>query len=157
MTGSTARSSVTKNSARITRISTCAGRRKWNYTAALNYAQDFGSGSVNGRVSYNWRDDYEGTVSNFPGTRIESYGLLDASLSYKFKEWRIGVFGRNLTDEDAYQHTFVVAPNSDGSSLFQFANPRPSAALRRRGVLYLRGLLSGVALFRLREKMRPVL
>ena len=78
-----------------------------------------------GRLSYNWRDDYWGTVSNFPGSKIESYGLLDASLSYRIQNWQFAVFGRNLTDEDAYQHTFVVAPNSDGSSLFTFANPRP--------------------------------
>ncbi len=98
---------------------------KWTYTVALNYKQDIGTGNLTGRVGYNWRDHYEGTVSNFPGTRIDSFGLLDASLSFQFEQWRIGVFGRNLTDEDAYQHTFVVAPNSDGSSLFTFANPRP--------------------------------
>ena len=87
--------------------------------------QNDGDGSLTGRISYNWRDDYWGTVSNFPGSLIESYGLLDASLSFAIKSWRIGVFGRNLTDEDAYQHTFVVAPASDGSSVFTFANPRP--------------------------------
>lgn len=98
---------------------------KWNYTAALNYQQEIGEGALTGRVSYNWRDDYQGTVSNFPGSQIDSFGLLDASLSYNLGQWRIGVFGRNLTDEDAYQHTFVVAPNSNGSSLFTFANSRP--------------------------------
>jgi iron complex outermembrane receptor protein len=99
---------------------------KWNYTAALNYQQEIGAGTLNGRVSYNWRDDYEGTASNFPGTRVDSFGLLDASLSYEYKEWRLSVFGRNLTDETAYQHTFVVAPVSPaGDSLFTFANPRP--------------------------------
>ena len=99
---------------------------KWNYTAALNYNQEVGAGSVIGRVSYNWRDDYWGTVSNFPGTEIKSFGLLDASLSYQYKEWQLSVFGRNLTDEDAYQHTFVAGPVSPaGDSLFTFANPRP--------------------------------
>ena len=98
---------------------------EWNYTVALNYMQDIGDGSLTGRLSYNWRDDYWGSVSNVPGTMIESFGLLDASLSYAINDWRIGVFGRNLTDESAYPHAFVVAPNTDDSALFSFANPRP--------------------------------
>lgn len=95
------------------------------YTVALNYQQDIADGVLTGRVSYNWRDDYAGTVTDFPGTHIDAYGIVDASLSYEFGNWRVGVFGRNLTDEDEYSHTFVVAPNSDGSSLFSFATPRP--------------------------------
>lgn len=98
---------------------------EWNYTLALNYQQDLGKGGLTGRLSYNWRDDYWGTVSNFPGSQVDSFGLLDLSLSYDIEQWRMSIFGRNLTDEDAYQHTFAVAPNSDGSSLFTFANPRP--------------------------------
>ncbi|GAB3287564.1 TonB-dependent receptor [Parahaliea aestuarii] len=98
---------------------------EFTYTAALNYLQDVGNGALTGRLSYNWRDDYAGTVTDFPGTHVDAYGVLDASLSYQFGNWRVGVFGRNLTDEDEYSHTFVVAPNSDGSSLFGFATPRP--------------------------------
>jgi len=98
---------------------------EWNYTVALNYQQDVGNGNLVGRLSYNWRDDYWGSVSNFPGTLIESFGLLDASLSYRIQNWQFAVFGRNLTDEDAYQHSFVVAPGTDGTSVISFANPRP--------------------------------
>ncbi len=98
---------------------------KWTYTAALNYLQDIGEGELTGRLSYSWRDDYAATVTDFPGTHIDSYGVLDASLSYHIGNWRVGVFGRNLSDEDEYSHTFVVSPNSDGSSLFTFATPRP--------------------------------
>jgi len=97
----------------------------WNYTVALNYLQDVGKGSLTGRLSYNWVDDYQGTVSNHPGTLVQSFGVLDASLSYQFGKWRVGVFGRNLTDESAYPHTFVVVPNTDETSFFSFANPRP--------------------------------
>lgn len=98
---------------------------EWTYTAALNYMQDFDEGTLTGRLSYNWRDDYAGTVTDFPGTHVDAYGVLDASVSYQFGNWRVGVFGRNLTDEDQYSHTFVAAPNSDGSSLFTFVTPRP--------------------------------
>jgi len=98
---------------------------KWTYTAALNYQQDVYEGTLTGRVSYNWRDSYEGTVTNWPNTKIDAYGTLDASLSYEFGNWRIGAFGRNLTDEDQYSHTFVAAPNLDGSSQLIFTTPRP--------------------------------
>ena len=98
---------------------------EWNYTVALNYLQDVGDGELSGRLSYNWRDDYAGTVSDFPGTHIDAFGLLDASMSYAWQQWRVGVFGRNLLDEDEYSHTFVVTPASTGGSVFTFATPRP--------------------------------
>lgn len=98
---------------------------KWNYTAALNYASELGGGKLNGRVSYNWTDSYEGTLTNFQGTQIDSFGLLDVSLSYRYNQWRIGVYGRNLTNEDEYSHTFAVVPETTGASLFGFNTPRP--------------------------------
>ncbi|MFN2328390.1 MAG: TonB-dependent receptor [Chromatocurvus sp.] len=98
---------------------------KWNYTAALNYGRDIGGGALSGRISYNWTDDYEGTLTNFEGTQVEAFGLLDVSMSYRYNQWRIGVYGRNLTDEDEYSHTFAVVPERSGASLFGFNTPRP--------------------------------
>lgn len=95
------------------------------YTVALNYDQELTVGRLRGRVAYNWRDDYEGSVTNFPGTQIDSFGLLDASLTYSRDNWSVGIFGRNLTDEDEYSHNFVVAPFTTGAALWTFASPRP--------------------------------
>lgn len=98
---------------------------EWNYTAALNYKNEIGAGTLNGRLSYNWRDDYAGTVTDFPGTHVDAFGVLDASLSYARDNWRLSIFGRNLTDEDEYSHTFSVVPQSNGADLFTFVTPRP--------------------------------
>ncbi|MFV0277953.1 MAG: TonB-dependent receptor [Parahaliea sp.] len=95
-----------------------------NYTVALNYNREVGPGELFGRVSYFWTDEYEGAVTNFPGGQIESYGILDASVNYRFGNWLLGVFGRNLTDEDAWSHNFGVAINRDGSGAWTFVSPR---------------------------------
>jgi iron complex outermembrane receptor protein len=97
---------------------------EWTYTAALNYAQQVGPGELTGRLSNDWRDDYAGTLTDFPRTHVDSYGVLDLSLSYRLDQWQVSAFGRNLTDEDEYSHTFVVSPDSIGGSLFTFATPR---------------------------------
>lgn len=97
---------------------------QWNYTLGLNYSQQVGPGELMGRVSYDWRDDYATTATNFPGTEISAFGLLDASLTYRLDAWQVSVYARNLTSEDEYNHPFVVAPGINGSSLFTFATPR---------------------------------
>ena len=94
------------------------------YTVASDYARDIGPGNANFRVSYNWRSDYEGTLDNHSGTSIDAFGVLDASLSYSWGNWTAALFGTNLTDEDAYSHTYAVVPNSLGGTLWKFATPR---------------------------------
>jgi iron complex outermembrane receptor protein len=95
-----------------------------SYSLSSNYEQDIGAGTVNFRVSYNWRDDYEGTLNNHPGTQVESFGVLDASIGYRFNDWSVAAYGSNLTDEDAYSHTYAVVPNALGGTFWKFATPR---------------------------------
>lgn len=95
-----------------------------SYSLSSNYEQDIGAGTANFRISYNWRDDYEGTLNNHPGTAIDAFGLLDASLGYEYNNWSVALFGSNLTDEDAYSHTFAVVPNAQGGTFWKFATPR---------------------------------
>lgn len=95
-----------------------------SYSIASNYEHDMGNGTANFRISYNWRDDYQGTLDNHPGTAIDAFGLLDASLGYEYQNWSVALFGNNLTDEDAYSHTFAVVPNAQGGTFWKFATPR---------------------------------
>ncbi|MCK9563219.1 MAG: TonB-dependent receptor [Bacteroidales bacterium] len=97
---------------------------EWNYTLGLSTFHALGSGELTSRISYSWQDDYESTASNHPGTGIDAFGLLDASLSYAISNWKFSVFGRNLTDEDEYSFPFVLAPGIDGSSILAYAVPR---------------------------------
>lgn len=94
------------------------------YALAADYRDAFGAGRMNYHVGYNWRSNYEGTLDNAPGTRVEAFGILDASVSYEQGAWSVALFGRNLTNEAAYSHTFSVVPNNLGGSIWKFATPR---------------------------------
>jgi iron complex outermembrane receptor protein len=86
-------------------------------------------GSLTGRVSYSWTDEYEATTTNYPGSGVEETGILDASLSYDVETWQVSLYGRNLTDEDSWTHNYVVngtRVDIDGeSALWRFAQRRP--------------------------------
>lgn len=107
-------------------------RRAPKLTGAVQSTLDFtvGEGLLTWRVGYSWKDDYESTLTNHPGTTIESHGLLDSSVSYAIGAWQFAVFGRNLTDEDAYTHDYVVSPgrptaeSDNNGSLWKFSLPR---------------------------------
>jgi iron complex outermembrane receptor protein len=95
-----------------------------SYSLSSNYERDIGAGTAGFRIAYNWRSDYEGTLDNHAGTGIDAFGLLDASLSYQYANWSMALFGNNLTDEDAYSHTYAVVPNALGGTFWKFATPR---------------------------------
>ncbi|MCK9563751.1 MAG: TonB-dependent receptor [Bacteroidales bacterium] len=107
-------------------------RRAPKYTASVSSTLDMavGQGMLTWRVGYSWRDDYEATLTNHPGTTIKAHGLLDSSLSYDLGQWQFALFGRNLTDEDAYTHDYVVSPlrptagSPNNGTLWKFALPR---------------------------------
>jgi len=95
-----------------------------NFTLGLNANVSLGEGELGSRISYRWTDSYFGSLTNFPTTEIDSHGELDASISYSIDNWRVSLYGRNLTDEDEFNHSFVVAPTTTGGSLWSFASPR---------------------------------
>jgi iron complex outermembrane receptor protein len=97
---------------------------KVSYSLSSNYEHDIGAGTASFRVGYNWRSDYEGTLNNQPGTGIDAFGILDASIGYEYNNWSFALFGSNLTDEDAYSHTYAVVPNALGGTFWKFATPR---------------------------------
>jgi hypothetical protein len=58
-----------------------------------------------------------------------AFGILDSSVSFEFDQWQLSLYGRNLTDEDCWTHSYVVnptRPNAAGpySTLWRFANRR---------------------------------
>jgi iron complex outermembrane receptor protein len=98
---------------------------EWTFSIESVLERNIGPGIASWRVGYNWRDDYSGTLWDHPGTHVDSFGLLDMAIAYEVDSWRFSLFGRNLTDEDEYSHTFVVAPTVEGGSFWKFAVPRP--------------------------------
>ncbi len=74
----------------------------WNWALSLIYDGELGNGmGIGGQVSYRDMDDF--TLANLgplPDSE-DGYGILDASVFLQVTEHiRLGIFGRNLTDED---------------------------------------------------------
>jgi len=70
------------------------------------------------RAGYHYIDETEVTLLNSPQTHNDEQHLVDASINFLYKGTQISVFGRNLTEEDAYGIGFDVA------NLWTYAAPR---------------------------------
>lgn len=116
----------------------------WTVQGDVNYEHTLGNGdALIFAADYSLKDDYYVTAntvnthtnlvgSTNPGL-IDSFGLLNGSVSYKADNFKISVFGRNLTGTDYFQHvldvgtTFGVQPGS--------TDPIPTFALWSFGTI----------------------
>jgi len=111
----------------------------WTVDAMLNYEHELAGGAgLIFDLKYRWKDDYyiiANTVTfadPHPGL-VKSFGLLDASVSYDAESWRVSLWGKNLTDEDYFQHSLDV-----GTSFGALPNdptPVPIAGLWTYGTI----------------------
>lgn len=116
----------------------------WTVQADVNYEHELNNGdALIFAADYSLKDDYYivantiNTHTAMPGGRnpglIDSFGLLNGSVSYKAENFKISVFGRNLTGTDYFQHildvgtTFGVNPGS--------TEPVPTSALWSFGTI----------------------
>ena len=82
-----------------------------SYSVAGSYQMGMtGGGALLTRVAYSWRDDYMTDLYNKPWLQQESFGLLDASLTYTSpsQKIRVSVYGKNLTDEEYFDYAADV-------------------------------------------------
>ena len=82
---------------------------EFEYTLGLQHRYPMGdSAELSSRLSYQWRDEHFVDTLNSPSIAVDSYGLLDASITYdRFVDgWSLSVFGRNLTDEEFHDFGF---------------------------------------------------
>ena len=82
-----------------------------SYSVAATYEFEImGGASMLGRVAYSWRDDYMTDLYNKPWLQQESFGLLDASLTYTSpsEKIRVSVYGKNLSDEEYFDYAADV-------------------------------------------------
>lgn len=91
---------------------------KWQYNIYGSFSFDAPGGTVTARGDYSWTDDYFHEIQNSPVSLINSYGLLDARLTYALEEQGIdiSVWGKNLTNKDYRSH--VIEFLGVGFSLF---------------------------------------
>ena len=100
------------------------------YTAASVMTFPIGDGSLSWRASYSYTDNYEATITNYPGSAIESADFVDSSITYNLGAWSFSAYGRNLTDEEVWTHNYVVNPvrptatDSAPGTLWRFAQKR---------------------------------
>ncbi len=64
-----------------------------------SYTTQIGPGTFNGVLSYRYRDSMETNSSNNPLGSLDSIDNVDATMSYTWENYRVAVWGRNLTDE----------------------------------------------------------
>lgn len=84
-----------------------------------------------GRIAYNWRDDYllsrSGTRSGGLPEHVEAYGQLDASFSYDFTEkLTVSLEAVNLTNERVYEYVDVI----ERLSRVQYTGTRYTLSIR---------------------------
>ena len=82
-----------------------------SYSVAGSYEMGMmGGGTLLTRVAYSWRDEYMTDLYNKPWLQQESFGLLDASLTYTSpsQKIRVSIYGKNLTDEEYFDYAADV-------------------------------------------------
>lgn len=74
---------------------------EFNFHISANYRIPLQlDGDLSYRIAYTWKDDFFTDVRNIPTLAQESYGVLDMSLTYQMDNWRVAVFGKNITETE---------------------------------------------------------
>ncbi|MBJ2138139.1 TonB-dependent receptor [Paraglaciecola chathamensis] len=85
----------------ITTDSEAARAPKYSFTLGAQYNLYIDNGSeVLVRADYGWKDDYKIIVDDNLQIIQEAFGLLGINVSYITDDWRVSVYGTNLTDEE---------------------------------------------------------
>jgi iron complex outermembrane receptor protein len=94
-------------------------RRAPEFTGSLDatYEWKLGQGDAWIRGAYRYIGDHFVEQTNAPELRNDAYGMLDLSVNYAVNGFTFSLFGRNLTDEDAWAHGLDV------SGLWAYASP----------------------------------
>ena len=86
------------------------------YSFGGTYSVDVGPGELSLFAKYSFVDEQESTTTNIEIGKVPSIEKIDVSLTYRWDNYKISAYGRNLTDE-------VVIPVRDISSLMIFGSP----------------------------------
>ncbi len=72
---------------------------KTNFSLRADYTRDLGPGVVDFNIGYRWTDKYLFTTLAGQGDYQPSFGLLDISASYAWKQYKLTVSAKNVTDQ----------------------------------------------------------
>lgn len=101
-----------------------AGLSKWAGTIGFDYVAPVGEGDLILHGDWNYRSSYNADTTNSQFTRIGGYGVVNASVGYRFNSgWEAAVFARNLFDEN-YVTALTIQTGNSGLILGQTGDPR---------------------------------
>ena len=101
-----------------------AGLSKWSGTVGFDYEARAGAGQFYAHGDWAVRSGYNADTTNSRFTRLGGYGVVNASLGYRFgKGWEAEVFARNLLDKD-YLTALTIQTGNSGLILGQAGDPR---------------------------------
>ncbi len=101
-----------------------AGLSKWVGTLGVDYIAPAGPGEIVLRGDWSVRSGYNADTSNSQYTWIDGYGVVNASIGYRFKSnWEARLFARNLFNKN-YITALTVQTGNSGLILGQSGDPR---------------------------------
>ncbi len=83
------------------------------------------AGTFGVHADYHHLSSYDNTFLNTPQGRNGSQNIVDATLSYQHGGTTVALYGRNLTEDDAYSIALDVGASFTNAGLWTFAAPRP--------------------------------
>ncbi len=84
-----------------------------------------GSGMLSARASLRFVDDMELTFLNSPQSGVNSHTTLDASVTYSWDNFRVSVWGLNLSDDDSWTQAYDVGTSVNFAGLWTYTAVRP--------------------------------
>ena len=86
--------------------------RSPKFTVQADYSHTFtfaGGATLEPGVAVQYSDEYWTAVDYNPLQKQDSFYMVDASLTFRSanQKWLVAAYGRNLTDEDVWQNSFV--------------------------------------------------
>ena len=108
-----------------------AGLSKWTGSLGLDYSARAGRGEAVVHADWSVRSGYNSDTSASRYTRIGGYGVVNASIGYRFNGgWEAHLFARNLFDRD-YLTALTIQTGNSGLILGQAGDPRIAGVMLR--------------------------
>nr|QQZ49196.1 TonB-dependent receptor [Phenylobacterium glaciei] len=100
------------------------GLSKWAATVGFDVSTPVGTGDILLHGDWSYRSSYNADTTNSQYTQIGGYGVVNASVGYRFNSsWEVDAFVRNLFDEN-YVTALTVQTGNSGLILGQTGDPR---------------------------------
>ena len=96
----------------------------------------FGGGDMTYQLGMKYRDEYQTSGDNPKHGIVDSYSVINSHISYENNDFKVTLYGKNLTDEDYRPFTKNVTVATTGASLWSFSTVNPPRTLGVEVVYY---------------------